>query len=63
MGFFYTAWIATIIIVIVIACCEGPRRKAPLNFILLGAFTLCESYLLGVVSARYQVEEVRYLPL
>jgi len=58
MGMFYSAWIATIVIMIAIACCENVRRSFPLNFIMLGLFTLCESYLLGVVSAHYQADEV-----
>lgn len=58
MAMFWTAWIATIVIMIGIACCEKARRTSPLNFILLGLFTLSESYLLGVVSAHYEVNEV-----
>lgn len=58
MGMFWTAWIATIVIMIAIACCESVRRNYPLNLIMLGLFTLCESYLLGVVSAHYKVDEV-----
>lgn len=58
MAMFYTAWIATIVIIIAIACCESARRKSPLNFIMLSLFTLAESYLLGVVSAHYEVNEV-----
>merc|ERR1712139_447304 len=58
MAMFYTAWIATVVIIIAIACCEKARRSSPLNFIMLSLFTLCESYLLGVVSAHYQVNEV-----
>lgn len=55
---FWSAWILTIVFMIAIACCENARRSYPLNFILLGLFTLCESYLIGVVSAHYKVNEV-----
>lgn len=57
-GMFWSAWILTLVFMIAIACCENVRRSFPLNFIVLGLFTLCESYLIGVVSAHYQVEEV-----
>jgi len=55
---FISAWVMTIVLMIAISCCESVRRSFPLNFILLGAFTLCEGYLVGVVSAHYQVDEV-----
>ena len=57
--------VVTIVIILVLACCEAPRRKFPLNMILLGIFTIAESFLLGVITAyahtyilftcRYQV--------
>ena len=52
----YVAMAATFVLVLVLACCEGPRRKAPTNYILLGTFTLCESFLLGAVSSTYETE-------
>lgn len=58
VGLFWFAWVGALVLMIVIACCENVRRTFPLNFILLGLFTLFESFLLGVVSAHYQVEEV-----
>lgn len=57
----WTLWVAmavTIVLVLVLACCEGPRRKAPTNYILLGTFTLAESFLLGAVSSTYDTESV-----
>eukprot|EP00795_Rhopilema_esculentum_P014245 gene14245-5271_t len=48
----------TLVIMIVIACFEKPRRKFPLNLGLLGLFTLAEGYLLGVISAFYKRDEV-----
>jgi FtsH-binding integral membrane protein len=46
------------VIIIVLACCEGVRRKSPINFILLFIFTLCMSLMLGVTSAQFEVREV-----
>ncbi|XP_065052671.1 protein lifeguard 1-like [Rhopilema esculentum] len=57
-GTFYAAWGVTLVIMIVIACFEKPRRKFPLNLGLLGLFTLAEGYLLGVISAFYKRDEV-----
>ncbi|XP_065664964.1 protein lifeguard 1 isoform X4 [Hydra vulgaris] len=58
VAMFWMAWIATIVLMIAIACCENVRRTFPMNFIMLSLFTLCESYLIGVVSAHYNVNEV-----
>lgn len=43
---------------ITLSCFESARRKHPLNYILLGVFTLCEAYLVGAISSTYDVEEV-----
>lgn len=48
----------TFIIIIVLACCESVTRKYPLNMILLAAFTLMESILLGSISAHYDIDTV-----
>lgn len=55
---FYTCLGVTIVSIIVLACCESVRRKAPMNFIILGLFTLCEGFLLGIVASRYDTEAV-----
>ncbi len=43
---------------IAMACCEGVRRKAPTNYIFLGVFTLAEGFMLGTVSAFFDVDAV-----
>ncbi|XP_038597537.1 protein lifeguard 2-like isoform X2 [Tachyglossus aculeatus] len=45
-------------LIISLACFEEPRRHLPLNFILLGLFTVLEGLLLGAVSAFFEVEVV-----
>jgi len=55
---FYTSLGVTLVTIIVLACCESVRRKSPLNFIILGLFTLCEGFLLGVIASRYDTESV-----
>ena len=34
------------------------RRKTPHNFIFLGLFTLAEGFMLGTITARYDIDEV-----
>merc|ERR1719189_1287630 len=54
-------WIALVIMIvslISLACCEGVRRKTPHNFIFLGLFTLAEGFMLGTITARYDIDEV-----
>ncbi|XP_042871651.1 protein lifeguard 1-like isoform X2 [Penaeus japonicus] len=54
-------WVAiclTFAMVIALSCCGNLRRKSPQNYIALFVFTICEGYLLGVVSASYQGNEV-----
>jgi len=46
--------VGTIVLICVIACCESVRRQSPLNVILLGAFTLMESVLVGFISSTYK---------
>ncbi|OQV18840.1 putative Protein lifeguard 1 [Hypsibius exemplaris] len=50
--------VITLVAIIVLACCENMRRKAPYNFIILGIFTLCESWMLGCIASHYQKWEV-----
>ncbi|XP_044737278.1 protein lifeguard 1-like isoform X5 [Chrysoperla carnea] len=52
------AIIALIITIIALACCGEVRRKAPANFILLGVFTVAESFMLGVTCSLYNSEAV-----
>lgn len=52
-GVFYAAWVVTIVIMISLVCCDDIRREYPANYVLLGLFTLTESYLLGAVSSFY----------
>ncbi|XP_055627125.1 protein lifeguard 1 isoform X3 [Toxorhynchites rutilus septentrionalis] len=54
-------WIALgvmIVTLISMACCGSVRRKAPMNFIFLALFTLAQSFLLGITSAKFRSNEV-----
>ncbi|XP_056374991.1 protein lifeguard 1-like [Hyla sarda] len=51
---------ATFILVMVLACCDGARRKVPLNYILLAIFTVLEGCLLGSIAALYDADAVMW---
>jgi len=52
------AFVLTLVILIVLACCPNFRRQSPMNFVLLMAFTVCEGFLLGTVTSHYDKDEV-----
>ncbi|XP_067631019.1 protein lifeguard 1-like isoform X2 [Eurosta solidaginis] len=57
----WLVWVALAVVVVTMicmACCEGVRRKSPMNFIFLFLFTLAESFLLGVIATSYASTEV-----
>ena len=45
------AAVMSIALMCAIICCFG--RKAPLNYILLLGFTMCETYMVGGLTAQY----------
>ena len=47
-----------IVLICTLVCCGDMRRKVPTNYLLLGAFTLCATYLAGVVSSFYDTQVV-----
>ncbi|XP_054287175.1 protein lifeguard 1-like isoform X2 [Macrosteles quadrilineatus] len=59
-GLWWLAMIFMFATMITLACCGDVRRKAPMNFICLGIFTLAEGFLLGCATSMYKREEVFY---
>jgi len=64
-GFFYSNnWIlwlllaGTVVVMLVLACCESVARSYPLNMILLLVFTLMEGLLVGCISSVYKTDTV-----
>lgn len=53
----YLLMIVTLVMVLAMACCEGVRRTAPMNFIFLFIFTLAEGLILGFVGAMMPQEQ------
>lgn len=54
------AMISTLGLTLVMSFSQVARRTAPMNMILLGAYTVCQGFLVGLMSSFYQVEEVVY---
>lgn len=50
------AAIMAIVTILMIFCCF--RKKAPQNYVLLFVFTICESYMVAGITARYERELV-----
>jgi FtsH-binding integral membrane protein len=50
--------VVTFITMIMITCCTSMARKVPTNYILLGIFTACESYLVSMITAFYSPTDV-----
>ncbi|BET03229.1 glutamate NMDA receptor-associated protein 1-like [Nesidiocoris tenuis] len=43
---------------ITMSCCGDVRRKAPMNMVFLGLFTVAESFLLGCATINFRANEV-----
>ncbi|XP_029444725.1 protein lifeguard 1-like [Rhinatrema bivittatum] len=58
--FTYALLGAVFVLVIVLACCNDARRKFPVNFILLGLFTIFEGLMLGAISVFFEADAVMW---
>lgn len=54
----YLALGLTLFTICAISCCEKQARTTPNNYILLSIFTIFEAFLLGVITLRYDADEV-----
>ena len=52
----WTAFALSIVLLIALACFGDFRRRWPLYIILLGLFTICESFMLGTIASFYDVK-------
>ncbi|KAK9502475.1 hypothetical protein O3M35_011249 [Rhynocoris fuscipes] len=59
-GLWWISLVVMLVCLITMACCGDVRRKAPMNFIFLGLFTLAESFLLGCAVAAFKADEVMF---
>jgi FtsH-binding integral membrane protein len=54
----WTAFGIMMVCMIAMSCFESVRRKAPMNYIFLSVFTLCEGVMMGTFSAGFDVDAV-----
>ncbi|XP_075155341.1 protein lifeguard 2-like [Haematobia irritans] len=47
-----------IVTVLILACCTGARRTAPMNYICLVIFTIAQSFLLGIIGSIYDPKSI-----
>jgi len=57
-GAYYAALGINFALILVLACCRKTTQVVPWNYMLLGAFTLAESYLVGTISSFYDTNAV-----
>ncbi len=55
---FWISIVATFAILITLCCSQNLARRHPHNYILLGLFTLAQSYILGIVTSSYNTSVV-----
>jgi FtsH-binding integral membrane protein len=55
---YFIAGIGAFVTLILLCCCKSLARSAPINYVLLLIFTVCESYLLMIVSCAYEAKVV-----
>ncbi|XP_078273762.1 protein lifeguard 1 [Rhinoraja longicauda] len=58
--FAYALMPAIFILIITLSCCDGVRRKAPWNFVILLLFTILEGLMLGAVSVSFGADAVMW---
>ncbi len=54
------AMISTLGLTLLMSFSTSVRRQAPLNLAILGLYTVCQGFLVGLVSSFYEVGEVIY---
>jgi len=55
---YWAGFVVTMVCMIAMVCCEGPRRKAPMNYIFLGIFTAAEGFMLGTLTVKFETESI-----
>ncbi|XP_012710019.2 protein lifeguard 3 [Fundulus heteroclitus] len=55
---YWASFAVFLLVYCILICCKGPRRRFPLNLVLLGIFTVALSYMAGSVSSYYETKAV-----
>ncbi len=58
VGLIIAAFVGQIVSSIALLCCRSVARKVPINYILLGIFTICEAYIVAFIAARFDPQIV-----
>lgn len=55
---YWASYVVFLVTYLALACCKSAGRRFPMNIILLGFLTLSMSYMMGMISAFYNIESV-----
>lgn len=55
---YYVSYAVFLVTYVIMACCQGPRRRFPWNIILLTIFTLALGFMTGTISSMYETKAV-----
>ncbi|NP_001124723.1 protein lifeguard 3 [Pongo abelii] len=55
---YYVSYAVFVVTYLILACCQGPRRRFPWNIILLTLFTFAMGFMTGTISSMYQTKAV-----
>ncbi|XP_068805022.1 protein lifeguard 3 [Struthio camelus] len=55
---YYASYAVFLVTYLVLACCQGPRRRFPWNIILLSIFTLAMGFMTGTIASMYRTNAV-----
>ncbi|NXB04823.1 LFG3 protein, partial [Cnemophilus loriae] len=55
---YYASYAVFLVTYLVLACCQGPRRRFPWNVILLSIFTLAMGLMTGTIASMYETKAV-----
>ncbi|XP_075789129.1 protein lifeguard 3-like [Pelodiscus sinensis] len=55
---YYASYAVFLVTYLVLACCQGPRRRFPWNIILLSIFTLAMAFMTGTIASMYSTNAV-----
>lgn len=56
----WSAIIISLVLICALVCCRSVAKTYPINYFVLGCFTICEGYLLGTLSSYYDTMVVFY---
>jgi len=54
----FITWVLGLVVMCTLLCCRKNAIEVPRNYILLGVFTLCMAYMVGMVASTYDANVV-----